>query len=277
MDRLRWVLVLAMAFASRAVATPPAPETARDGGDAIVRAAEVVRSVAGDRRLVLLGELHGTREVPQLAAALVDAYAAEGPVLLAVEIDHAEQVAIDAFLRSADEPRGRAALVRRPYWTRPAPRNDGRRNEALVDLFDHVRRRRAQGRDVAVLAFDVPQAPDHHARDRAMAKVLRAAHAALPRGRLVVVTGNVHAMLQRPAGAPALMQEPMGAFLRDLDPVSFRITAREGEFRACREACAAARVDGGNERTRPASGSYHHVVVLPRHHPAPLIGPAPLP
>lgn len=276
---LRWLFVLCsvLALARVAAAAPPPPETAGDGREAIIRAAEVVRSVAGARRLVLLGELHGTREVPQLVAALADAYGEEGPVLVAVEIDQAEQRAIDAFLRSDGGPRARAALTGRPYWTLPAPRNDGRRNEALVELFEHVRRMRSAGRDIAVLAMDVPGTPDHHARDRGMAAVLRAAYAALPRGRLLVATGNVHAMLERPANAPALMQVPMGAWLRDLDPVSFRITARSGEFRACRKRCGPAPADGTGRRTGAASGPYHHVIVLPRHRTAPLIGAAPLP
>lgn len=279
MLRMRWLFAVCFAFAlaRAAAAAPPSPETARDEREAVIRAADVVRSVAGARRLILLGELHGTREVPQLVAALVDAYASGGPVLVAVEIDHAEQDAIDAYLRSTGGARARAALTGRTYWTRPPARHDGRRNEALVDLFEHVRRQRAAGRDMAVLAFDVPATADHHARDRAMATVLRAAHVALPRGRLIVVTGNVHAMLERPAAAPAVMQVPMGAFLRDLDPASFRITARTGEFRACRPACGPAPVDGTGERTRPASGAYHHVVVLARHHAAPLIGVPPPP
>ena len=54
--------------------------------DAIERAVQTVHAVAGDRRLMLPGELHGRREVPRLVAALAQHYAADGPVLVAVEI-----------------------------------------------------------------------------------------------------------------------------------------------------------------------------------------------
>lgn len=68
------------------------------------------------------------------------------------------------------------------------------------------------------------------------------------------------------------MQVPAGAWLRDLDPVSFRITAREGEFWACGDTCGPARADGLYMRTGPARGAYHYVIVLPRHRIARLIG-----
>lgn len=269
---LAGLLALASAIAGAGPVSPP--EAATTSHEANERAAQAVRAVAGGRRLILLGELHGTREVPEVVAKLATSYAAEEPVLIAVEIDHAEQPAIDTYLRTDGGRRARDVLRDRPYWQRPGPVNDGRRNEALIDLFEHVRRLRRAGRDVAVLAFDVTRTPDHHARDRGMDTVLRAAYAALPRGRLIVVAGNVHAMLERPSGAPPMMQTPAGACLRDLDPVSFRITARSGEFWACLETCGPRAADGGGQRTGPTDGAYHHMIVLPRHRLAPLIGDA---
>jgi hypothetical protein len=268
------VLLLATLLALDALAggRPEPPETASTAREAIDRARAVVQHVAGARRLILLGELHGTREVPALVASIASEDARAGPVVVAVEIDHAEQRAIDAYLRSDGSPSARRALRERPYWARADVGHDGRRNDDLLDLFDHLRRLRRAGRDVAVLAFDVPATPDHHARDRAMATVLRAAYRALPRGRLLVVTGNVRAMKVRPPGAPPIMQVPAGAYLHDLDPVSIRITARAGHFWVCREACGPAPADGAGQRTGPSRGAYDHVVVLPRHHVARLIG-----
>jgi hypothetical protein len=269
---LATLLAFAVAIATAAPAALLAPESASSTGEAIERAVDVVLEVAGTRRLILLGELHGTREVPALAAALTERYAAEGPVVLAVEIDHAKHRAIDAFIGSNGGPRARARLRDRAYWSRGDAAHDGRRNDDLLELFERVRRLRRDGHAVAVLAFDVTGTPDHHARDRGMATVLRAAYGALPRGRLVVVAGNVHAMLERPRDAPAMMQVPAGAYLRDLDPVSLRITARTGAFWACLDACGPLPVDDRRARTGPTSGAYHHVIVLPRHRIARLIG-----
>ena len=41
-----------------------------------------IEAAAGSHRLIVLGETHGTRETPRLAAALVQHYAAREPVLL---------------------------------------------------------------------------------------------------------------------------------------------------------------------------------------------------
>ena len=95
---------------------------------------------------------------------------------------------------------------------------------------------RSEGRDVAILPFD-PRSQRCFELDNceaAMAHVLRRAYDALPRGRILVVTGNVHAMRKRPPNAPALFpQMPMTAHLRDLAPVSIDISAARGAFWAC--------------------------------------------
>lgn len=179
----------------------------------------------------------------------MDAYAAEGPVLLALEIHHTEQTAIATYLRSDGSPAARAALRARAFWQRTHTRHDGRRNEDAIDLIDAVRRMRRTGRDVAVLAFDVPRTADHHARSRGMATVLRSAYRVLPRGRVVVVAGNVHAMLERPSYAPRETQQPMGSYLRDLEAISFRITARSGAYWGCTSTCGPMAVDGAGRRT----------------------------
>lgn len=45
-----------------------------------------IRQHAGDHRLLVLGEFHGTRETPLLVRQLVDGYSRTGPVLLALEL-----------------------------------------------------------------------------------------------------------------------------------------------------------------------------------------------
>lgn len=165
--RIAVVAMLAVATATAAViatASSPLPEQAATADDAIERAVQTVHAVSGGRRLMLLGELHGTREVPRLVAALAQHYAADGPVLVAVEIAYTEQDAIDVFLHSDGGTAARDALRGRPYWHRTDTAHDGRRNEDLIDLFDALCRLRRAGRDVAVLAFDVPAAAGSHAR-----------------------------------------------------------------------------------------------------------------
>ena len=129
-------------------------------------------------------------------------------------------------------------------------------------LIEAVRALKVQGRDVAVTAVDVDiSAGSNQSRDDAMAARIRQLHDALPRdARLLVLTGNVHAMLSPPAGAPKEMQlRPMASQLRDMDLYSVRVDAGRGNAWGCFERCRPVplrerpdlqpRVEQGAERT----------------------------
>lgn len=98
------------ARATQATPTDLAPSNvaAEDGG--IAAAVQAIRTHAAERRLVLLGESHGTRETPDLVQALAAAESVERPVLLALEIPHGEQRALDAYMRSDGAAVAREAL-----------------------------------------------------------------------------------------------------------------------------------------------------------------------
>lgn len=201
-----------------------------------VEAAETLAERAGDHRLIVLGEMHGTQEVPLLAGDLVERWSEHAPVLLALEIPVSEHVALAASVAAGGDATTLDALRRRTWWQRPPQESDGRRSEDVLALIQRVGRLRQAGRNVAVLAFDPRDARcfERGNCEAAMAHVLRRAHGALPQGRLLVVTGNVHAMKRRPRNAPPLLpQMPMTAHLRDLSPVSIDIAARQGVFWAC--------------------------------------------
>lgn len=196
--------------------------------------ADSVRNRIGDHRLIVLGEMHGTREVPRLVKDLATAFGAEAPVLVALELSRSEQGAVDAYLRSDGSEVDRRALLASGYWYRPSCCSDGRRNRAVIDLLEAMRVMRRHGHDVAVLMFDIAAShADAAVRDRAMAAHIRRAFEALPRGRMLVVAGNVHAMLIKPDYCPQC-QAPMTGHLRDLDPYSIDIQALSGSFVACR-------------------------------------------
>lgn len=233
---------------------------------------ERIRSGAGGERLILLGETHGTRETPDLVGALVAAYAAEGPVLLGLEIPCSEHAAISRYLASDGGEPARATLRATPFWTVSEDQHDGRRSEDMLDLIEALRVLRRDGHDVAILSYDV--APSFNrssgdARDAAMAGRVRAAYAALPRGRLVVLAGNVHAMLRKPDPAPAQMPVPMGHYLLDLGPYSVRIDASSGQWWGCsNRRCGPHPVVRNAMHDGAPSGmfaqSYHLQIVLPR-------------
>lgn len=277
--RTRWCgWMLCMALAACAMSAMADPRGADDAG--VAAAAQAIREHAGDRRLVLLGESHGTREIPDLVEVLAAEYAQDGPVVVGLEVAYGEQAALDAYLRSDGGTQARAVLRSRAYWTRHDDQHDGRRNEDMLDLIESVRRLRAQGHDVALLAFDMnADTPrrDDDARNRFMAHVVRSAVQALPRGRVLMLAGHVHAMLERPSYAPPQMPTPTGVFLRDLGPASIRIGAKTGQSWACfaSSPCGPVPADRSPRVTGPHPLPHTFGVMIERFTIARLIGASP--
>lgn len=219
------LLVLALVAACSAVRA----------GDGIAEAADSLHAITGERRLVLLGEKHGTREIPDLVEALATRIDRHTPFLLGLEVPRTEHAALRRYMDSDGSGDAKSELAAGAFWQAADDQHDGRRSHDMLDLVEAMGSMRRAGWDVAILPYDVPtnHVRDHHWRDAEMAHYLRAAYDALPDGRLLVLTGNVHAMRARPSHAPAQMQEPMGAYLRDLEPLSVDIVAAEGAFWAC--------------------------------------------
>ena len=258
---------------------PPKPtDPERDlVGVPTAQALTLIEVQAGPHRLILLGEMHGTREIPPLVGHLVRSYAKQGPVVLGVEIDATQAKPLDTYLDSDGSAAARAALLADRYWHKPADQSDGRRNLDLIDMIEYLRALKAEGSEVSILPFDNPPSGsiDTQARDKAMAGRIRAAFQALPSGRLLVLSGKVHAMLAKPGYAPPEMQDPMGSYLRDLDPWSVDIAAQAGEFWACAGTTFGPTAVTGvyRESGRVDDGTFNLRVVLPKFSVARLIEP----
>src|SRR5690606_23505072 len=82
-------------------------------------AAELIAHAVGEHRLVLLGEMHGTREIPLLTSMLVAHYARTEPVLLGLEVDASDQPLVDAFLESAGTDSDFAEVLSGAHWREP--------------------------------------------------------------------------------------------------------------------------------------------------------------
>ena len=242
-------------------------------------ASREILSGAGDSRLIVIGEMHGTRETPALVAELATRYSQQGPLLLGIEIPRGEHDSLRDYLSSPVA--ALSNLATRPAWQKPRESNDGRRSSQMLALIEVMRRLRAQGRDVAVLPFDVSRSGNGaEARDHAMADYLRAAYQALPNGRLLVLTGNVHAMQKKPAYCPQC-QTPMTSYLHDLAPFSVSVVAERGSSWGCAARCGPVPVAPTHPRGGPTPGGrddvYSFVAVLPVFTPAELIKVPPAP
>lgn len=140
--------------------------------------------------LLLLGELHGTQEVPRFIAQSACQAASSGlPVTVGLELPVAHQERVAAFLRGEGQKEDWAKLMEASFWR--APYQDGRSSEAVALLLEQLRLLRAQGLDVDAFVFDHPgtQGQEH---EELMAGTVLARMRAAPQRFFLVASGNIH-------------------------------------------------------------------------------------
>jgi erythromycin esterase-like protein len=239
MRALRWILAAALltALGGPAIAGPTLDEDT-------AKSLRLTVDAIADHRLVLLGEKHGTRQIPPFVAALVEQLSESGPIVLAMELPRSEQASLQQYLESDGGNTARLALRSTSYWNVQSDQHDGRRSLDMLDLIEQVRLLRKNGKAIELLGFDLAPGTHHdsQSRDQFMAKYLREQFLTQPAARFLVLTGNVHAMLIKPSYAPAQMQTPMGSYLSDLHPYSVNINARSGAFWGCQQVCSPIRI-----------------------------------
>ncbi|MFP2909970.1 hypothetical protein ACLESD_34010 [Pyxidicoccus sp. 3LFB2] len=167
--------------------------------------------------VLLLGEMHGTQEVPRFLAQTVCQVAVAGtPVTVGLELPLENQTRVDAFLESAGAEEDWLKLMEAPFWRSPYP--DGRGSEAMANMLEQLRQLRSRGLDVEAFVFDHPKAQGQE-RESAMAATVKH-QVESAKGRFhVVLSGNIHARTKR--GLPwDEKYRPMGMLLEDaLDDV----------------------------------------------------------
>ncbi len=140
--------------------------------------------------VLLLGELHGTREVPRFIAQGACQAAANGmPVTVGLELPVENQERVATFIRSAGTDDDWLKLMEAPFWRTPFP--DGRSSEAMANLLEQLRQLRAQGMDVDAFVFDSPKLTGQPHEDAMAAAVLSRVRQE-PERFFLVVSGNVH-------------------------------------------------------------------------------------
>lgn len=147
-------------------------------------------------QLVVIGEIHGTNEMPGTFGDLTCLAAQSRDVVVAVEHPERDQPAIDRFMASDGGPDARRALLATGPWA--AAFKDGRQSEAYFRLFDRLREMKAGGKIRAVVAFQptqFPTPPSKQQYEQAMADNIIAAWR--PGVTVMVFVGNAHARLTR--------------------------------------------------------------------------------
>lgn len=184
MMRLVFVVlfVVSVGCARREVATRPRCEQAPDGALAWLKPG-----------VLLVGELHGTTEIPAVISRLACLSSLSMPTIVALELPVDERGAIGAFLDQGDERK----LLASPFWS--AEFQDGRSSVAMLQLLRDVRHLRAKQANVEVALF-APGANRTRSHEEEMADQLLAIHRARPEATILVLVGRTHA--KKAVGAP---------------------------------------------------------------------------
>ncbi|HKQ61946.1 MAG TPA: hypothetical protein VJS92_11700 [Candidatus Polarisedimenticolaceae bacterium] len=193
--------------------------------------------------MVLLGDLHGTREIPRFVGSLACLASKRGPVVLALEIPRGHADAFDAFLDGAGAADERAQLLAHPWWQDPY--QDGRRSNAMLELVDSARRLRRTGAPLEVVRFDVSErTASPEARDEAMAAAIVAARRERPDAFFIVYAGNLHTMKRGASWQPGYRWMAMRLAEAGVTFRSLNVRYTDGSAWTCR--------DGDPEHCGPA-------------------------
>ncbi len=153
-------------------------------------AKEQLLELAAQSDLLLLGETHGTQEVPCLVLGLLDDLAALGYGGLALELPRGQESRLLEWAAGKGEP---------PPFFGPAEYHDGRGNVQALSLIQQVLSRPGWN----LLCFDIDflrEGEEWADRDRRMAEgLVEQWEERCPGRRVIAVCGNYHSRLLAPA------------------------------------------------------------------------------
>lgn len=180
------------------------------------------------KKIILIGEMHGTSTVPEIFGNLVDSIAdSNTKTLVVLEIPQSSQKTIDSFLINEDD----SVLKADPFFTRDF--QDGRSSEAMVKLL----RRLAKLPNTTVLCMDPMSGFNTmtgQERDTGMASFINSHRVGYD--HTLVLSGNIHSSAS--IGTPwDKRYRPMGyelkAMIKDLrDDELLNILIRYGKLDA---------------------------------------------
>lgn len=182
----------------------PSPQSRRHWRPALVPESQVARTTSqglcrqtprGAEPLLLpgavtlLGELHGTVEIPAFVARLACA-AAEKGLHVAVGLEAPQELTENflRYLQSAGDAQARNELMQGEFWHF----NDGRASQGMVALLDALRTLSQSGKRISLFLIDGNH-ESAETRDRQMATRLATLVGASPTAVTLVLLGNLHA------------------------------------------------------------------------------------
>lgn len=208
---------------------------------------EIMRKL--DEKVIVLGEIHGTVEMPEFAGNLFCYFAMNRqPVLLGLEMPEDLQPSINTYLASSGRPADKIALLTESFWKWAG--KSGQASTALFQLIEKVRMLKSEGYPALLFVFD--SAADHMAnrlmpdenwqmgRDFNMAATIAKRQEQYKKYRIIVLTGNLHAKRDRVQGRMAGFLEryaPLvsAKLVSQTDGHSWNCSGKSVETRVCGE------------------------------------------
>ncbi|MES2106664.1 MAG: hypothetical protein V4634_21775 [Pseudomonadota bacterium] len=177
-------------------------------------------------RIILVGELHGTNEIPGFVSGLACSILREGkPLIVGLESPASNQLALNAYMDSDGGEAARAALKSSKF----GEMNDGRSSRAIFGLVESMRQLRRAGANVAVAGIDISEGavPEplfkgepvwRGERDAVMAHNIESRARVNKDHTILVLAGSLH--VSRLKGAPWNPDyEPTGYLLQQRLPL----------------------------------------------------------
>lgn len=197
----------------------------------LAAAADVIECNASSHRLLIVGEMHGTKETPELVGLLVQKAAASRPVRLGLEMPSTGQAALELFLHSAGRAEDQAKLLQSPFWNG----SDGRSSMAMLQLIDHVRALRSAGADVDIFAMEPTYSAEvikkHEfmvVKEAGMAQsIRRVLDAGTPNQWVIALMGNVHSRIGEALPGLSIPTPSVTERLADTKPYVVLPTSRQ--------------------------------------------------
>jgi hypothetical protein len=191
------------------------------------------------RRFVVVGELHGTAEVPKAFSGLVCEAAARGPVTVGLELPLSMKAQLDAFLNADSHERALAGL--RGTALMDPRMSDGRTSVSMLEMLESFRHLKNAGHDIAIMPFQ-PNSGMHELPqsfyELEMGYLLSRAAVERPQARVFVLVGNIHARKTAIANIPEIGL-PAAAHLPADETLSLYVVQQGGAAWNCAPTCGA--------------------------------------
>ena len=211
--------------------------------------------LARPERILVVGDWHGTAEIPAAFLGIVCEAAKQGPVTVALEMPETERSLFRNALAAPTEEAARETFL---YGDFGNPRStDGRNSVAMLDMMVGFWRLKAAGYDVAIHPF---MAVDSRitGRDQAwweleMAYGVSRALVARPDARVVVFVGDLHARKKGYARFPDI-GVPAAGHLHASDTFTLHTAQQGGESWSCQPTCGVQTSRGRHDAAADARG-----------------------